>query len=132
LTKIICPRCGEEGYITAVTVKGKRYLYVMHKEDKKLVKHYIGPESGYTAVNKLYGLGISNLLDANLTDVLAAILERIEDDIKDEKDSQKKAKKIAEVERILKTNLKKISSLKEKSGVSDNAKEAKQLKVNNI
>jgi len=132
MTKIICPRCGEEGYLTAVVVKGKRYLYVLHKSDGKMVKHYIGPESGYTAVNKLYGLGISNLLDANLVDVLAAILSRIEDDIKNERDSEKKAKKIAEVERILKTHIKRIGSLKEKSDVSGNAKEAKPLEASNV
>jgi hypothetical protein len=132
LTKIICPRCGEEGYLTAATVKGKKYLYVLHKTDGKMVKHYIGPESGYTAVNKLYGFGISNLLDANLTYVLASILERILDDIKDEKDADRKAKKIAEVERILKANMKKIRSLKDKSGERGNAKDAKPLEASNV
>jgi len=131
LPKIVCPRCGEEGYLTAVVVKGKRYLYVLHKSDGKMVKHYIGPERGYTAVNKLYGLGISNLLDANLVDVLASVLSRILNDLQDEKDADKKAKKIAEVERILKANMKKISSLKEKGkGRSDGQKE-KQLADSN-
>jgi hypothetical protein len=124
MTKIICPRCGEEGYLTSVTVKGKKYLYVLHKADGKMIKHYIGPESGYTAVNKLYGLGISNLLDANLNDVLASILSRILDDIQDEKDNGKRAKKIAEVERILKANIKKISSLKRELKVEANASKA--------
>jgi hypothetical protein len=131
MPKVICPRCGEEGYLTAVTVKGKRYLYVLHKSDGKMVKHYIGPESGYTAVNKLYGFGISNLLDANLTDVLAAILERIEDDIKDGKDADRKAKKIAEVERILKTHMKKIYSLKEKDRGRSIGKKEKQPEASN-
>ena len=124
MPKIVCPRCGEEGYLTAVVVKGKRYLYVLHKSDGKMIKHYIGPESGYTAVNKLYGLGISNLLDANLNDVLASVLSRILDDIKNEKDSEKKAKKIAEVERILKANLKSIGKLKSELKVEANASKA--------
>jgi hypothetical protein len=124
MPKVICPRCGEEGYLTAVTVKGKKYLYVLHKADGKMVKHYVGPAEGYVAVNKLYGLGISNLLDANLNDVLASILSRILDDIQDEKDNKKRAWKIAEVERILKANMKKISSLKRELKVEANASKA--------
>ena len=106
--KIICPKCGQEGYVATVIVKNRKYLYVMHKEDKKLVKHYIGPAGGYVAVNKIYGLNLTNLLDAKLEDAISSLLDRLEEEIEKGKDREKKLKQIWDLENLLELHMKRL------------------------
>lgn len=61
--KVKCPRCGEVGYLTVQTNFGREYLYVVHVHGKRRRKCYIGPAEGYKYVEKLTGIGLTNILD---------------------------------------------------------------------
>ena len=124
MPKIICPRCGQEGYLVSSKVKGKKYLYVSHKEGKKTIKHYIGPADGYTAVNKLYNLNLTNIMEVDLEDVIASLLDRVEEELEDITNVDEKLKKIWDIENLLELHMKRLKDVeKEEMGKKYGEKE---------
>ena len=66
-----CPRCGAP-YRSLFTkeVNGKKYVFAYHgKEGRRPVVCYLGPAEGYSVVEHLLALGLTNLEDVNLIEV---------------------------------------------------------------
>jgi hypothetical protein len=64
---VICPRCGQLGYLDVVRVKGREYYRIVHVISGKRVKHYIGARDAYIYVNKLHKLDLTNLLSQDIS-----------------------------------------------------------------
>jgi len=64
---VICPRCGQLGYLDVMRVNGREYYRVVHIIGGKRVKHYIGAKDKYIYVNKLHKLDLTNLLSQDIS-----------------------------------------------------------------
>jgi hypothetical protein len=101
--KVLCPKCGEEGYYT-VQRRGKRqYVYIVHKDHTC----YLGAYGEYVHVNKLHDLGLTNLLSNDYFQQIDSAIFRLLYPRKGEKDRRKELleflrKKVEEVENALK------------------------------
>ena len=64
---VICPRCGQLGYLDVMRVNGREYYRVVHVTQGKRIKHYIGARDAYVYVNKLHKLDLTNLLSQDIS-----------------------------------------------------------------
>jgi hypothetical protein len=64
---VICPRCGQLGYLDTLRVNGREYYRVIHIIGGKRVKHYIGARDKYIYINKLHNLDLTNLLTQDIS-----------------------------------------------------------------
>jgi hypothetical protein len=64
---VICPRCGNLGYLDVMKVGNREYYRVIHIIGGKRVKHYIGARDNYIYVNKLHKLDLTNLLSQDIS-----------------------------------------------------------------
>jgi phage gpG-like protein len=64
---VICPRCGQLGYLDVMRINGREYYRVIHNVGGKRVKHYIGARDAYIYVNKLHKLDLTNLLSQDIS-----------------------------------------------------------------
>jgi hypothetical protein len=65
---VICPRCGQLGYLDVMRVNGREYYRVIHVTPSgKRIKHYIGARDAYIYVNKLHKLDLTNLLSQDIS-----------------------------------------------------------------
>jgi hypothetical protein len=73
--KVVCPRCGEPGYLERYEVAGRRYLRVVHGRGRNRRRCYIGPAEGYDYVEQHLALGLTNKLDVRYEEVALSALE---------------------------------------------------------
>ena len=64
---VICPRCGQLGYLDVMRINGREYYRVIHVTSGKRIKHYIGARGNYIYVNKLHKLDLTNLLSQDIS-----------------------------------------------------------------
>jgi hypothetical protein len=64
---VICPRCGQLGYLDVMRVNGREYYRVIHVSGKRRIKHYIGAKDKYVYVDKLHKLDLTNLLSQDIS-----------------------------------------------------------------
>jgi hypothetical protein len=60
---VVCPRCGNLGYLEIMRVNNREYVRIVHIVGRKRVKHYIGAKDKYVYVEKLHKLDLTNLKD---------------------------------------------------------------------
>ncbi|RLI87149.1 MAG: hypothetical protein DRP01_02555 [Archaeoglobales archaeon] len=65
---IVCPRCGEKGYLVKKRVAGRWYWYVRHEEYRKgqrrsIRQCYLGPVDRYIYVERLNPLRLRGIVD---------------------------------------------------------------------
>jgi hypothetical protein len=117
MVKVICPRCGRQGYTEIHNVAGKKYLYVVHREGKKRTKCYIGPVEGYDHADRLLTLGLTNIqeidyLEVSINALLRFIVEIEEKRTKDLGEKQDALEKLKRAEKELASYLEDIAKLK--------------------
>ena len=65
---VICPRCGQLGYLDVMRINGREYYRIIHVTSSgKRIKHYIGARGNYIYVNKLHKLDLTNLLSQDIS-----------------------------------------------------------------
>jgi hypothetical protein len=72
---VICPRCGEQGYLEKYTVAGRSYIRVVHGRGKSRKRCYVGPAEGYEHDEPHLSLGLTNKLDIRYDAVAVSALE---------------------------------------------------------
>jgi hypothetical protein len=67
----ICPRCGAPyRHLEYKTIYGKVYVYAYHgKAGRRPILCYLGPADSYSVVEHIFGLGLKNIEDVDLTAV---------------------------------------------------------------
>jgi hypothetical protein len=99
----ICPRCGAPyRHLEYKTIYGKVYVYAYHgKVGRKPQLCYLGPADSYSVVEHVFGLGLRNLEDVDLTAVAynAASLYQIRarrKSLEERKEAAERLKRLAE------------------------------------
>ena len=94
----ICPRCGAPyRHLEYKTIYGKTYVYAYHgKAGRRPILCYLGPADSYSVVEHIFGLGLRNLEDVDLTAVAynAASLFQIRARRKSESERREAAEKL--------------------------------------
>ena len=72
---MVCPRCGELGYLEKYSVAGRTYLRVVHGRGKQRRRCYVGPAEGYEHAEVHLALGLTNRLDVRYEEVAVSALE---------------------------------------------------------
>jgi len=73
--KVVCPRCGELGYLEKYSVADRAYLRVVHGRGKQRRKCYVGPAEGYEHAEVHLALGLTNRLDVRYEEVAVSAIE---------------------------------------------------------
>jgi hypothetical protein len=81
--KVVCPRCGELGYVERRVVrtsggewgKVKTYIYVVHGRGRDKRRCYIGPAEGYDYVEQHLALGLTNVMDVRYEEVAVSAID---------------------------------------------------------
>jgi hypothetical protein len=73
--RVVCPRCGELGYLEKYTVAGRTYLRVVHGRGKNRRRCYVGPAEGYEHAEAQLGLGLTNRIDVRYEEVALSAVE---------------------------------------------------------
>ena len=66
MPRVICPKCGKEGWLIKKKIKGNWYLYVDHyvydweKLESKHVVHYLGAAKKFPKLAELVGLEVGS------------------------------------------------------------------------
>jgi len=60
--KVVCPRCRGLGYWERRFRNGHVYVYVLHREGRKVHRCYLGAEE-YDYVERLHNLGLAGMHD---------------------------------------------------------------------
>jgi hypothetical protein len=94
----LCPRCDAPyRHLEYKEVYGKVYVYAYHgKQGRRPVLCYLGPADSYSVVEHVFGLGLRNLEDVDLTAVAynAASLFQIRMRRKDPEERKAAAEKL--------------------------------------
>jgi hypothetical protein len=97
----ICPRCGAPyRHLEYKEVYGKVYVYAYHgKQGRRPILCYLGPADSYSVVEHVFGLGLRNLEDVDLTAVAynAASLFQIRARRKDPEERREAAERLKQL-----------------------------------
>jgi hypothetical protein len=118
MVKVVCPRCGQPGYIEKHSVAGNEYLYVVHGYGKKRTKCYIGPVDSYSHAEWMLSLGLTNIHDIDYLAVAENALIRFINNVKlkrmkDDEGKVEARDKLRMAEKKLREYLEEITRLKE-------------------
>jgi len=73
--RVVCPRCGELGYLEKYIVADRAYLRVVHGRGKSRKRCYIGPAGNYEHAELLLALGLTNRMDVRYDEVAVSALD---------------------------------------------------------
>ena len=73
--RVVCPRCGELGYLEKYIVAGRAYLRVVHGRGKNRRRCYVGPAEGYEHAEVHLALGLTNRMDVRYDEVAVSALD---------------------------------------------------------
>jgi hypothetical protein len=94
----LCPRCGAPyRHLEYKTINNRTYVYAYHgKAGRRPILCYLGPADSYSVVEHIFGLGLRNLEDVDLTAVAynAASLFQIRARRKSESERREAAEKL--------------------------------------
>jgi hypothetical protein len=97
----ICPRCGAPyRHLEYKEVYGKVYVYAYHgKQGRRPILCYLGPADSYTVVEDIFGLGLKNAEDVDLTAVAfnAASLYQVRARRKDPEERKEAAERLRQL-----------------------------------
>jgi hypothetical protein len=101
--KVMCPRCGEAGYLESYEVAGRRYLRVVHGRGKSRKRCYIGPAGDYEHAELLLALGLTNVMDVDYALVAENAVRRFIQEVRLRRFSESKKALIDKVEALVRT-----------------------------
>jgi hypothetical protein len=101
--KVMCPRCGETGYLESYEVAGRRYLRVVHGRGKSRKRCYIGPAGDYEHAELLLALGLTNVMDVDYALVAENAVRRFIQEVRLRRFSESKRALIDRVEALVRT-----------------------------
>ncbi|MCI4409366.1 MAG: hypothetical protein JHC26_09755 [Thermofilum sp.] len=118
MVKVVCPRCGQLGYLEKHNVAGNEYLYVVHGYGKKRQKCYIGPVESYSHAEWILSLGLTNIHDIDYFAVAENALTRFIGNVKlkrmkDDEEKIEAYEKLKVAEKRLHEYLEEITRLRE-------------------
>ena len=101
--KVVCPRCGEPGYLESYEVAGRRYLRVVHGRGKNRRRCYVGPAGDYEHAELLLALGLTNVMDVDYALVAENAVRRFISEVRLRRFSESKRSLLDKVDTLRRT-----------------------------
>ncbi|PUA32961.1 MAG: hypothetical protein B9J98_03495 [Candidatus Terraquivivens tikiterensis] len=107
MKEVRCPRCGKNvSSFGTKTINDRKYLFAYHGNRPC----YLGPYDSYVHAERLWGIGLSNVSDADLEDMLMEIFSRLLHKVR-RAEGEKKEKMVKELNEMLKQMHKKLQDV---------------------
>ena len=75
-SKVTCPRCGLLGYRVIKERSSRKYVYVAHVSGEKMKWCYVGPLDGYSYVERLHSLDLTNVASQDYLEIASNAVQR--------------------------------------------------------